>query len=337
MRRASLFFQHHKDNDVFQPGGAYFLPFRLLRENLLSHGIELNTPDVNTGQTVAAELHINVQRRPPAAPACVYLYEHELIRPRNADRAALLRYQKILGWGVPLSDLPAERQIYLPYPNRLEQPAKVPTFAERTLGCVLVAGNKAITRADPRALQDRRLDLICAFEKTAPQFFQLYGRGWEFPPASSGHFGRLCSSLRKRWLRPPATPVFPSWRGPASDKDALLRDSRFCLCYENAADIPSYITEKIFDALRNGAVPVYWGAPDIARHIPADCYVHAREFSSAEEIVAHLLHMDATTHARHQHAIANWLRSPAAQEFSEAHFVKKITDALLVIVAAATR
>ncbi|MGI0011511.1 MAG: glycosyltransferase family 10 domain-containing protein, partial [Nitrosopumilaceae archaeon] len=41
-----------------------------------------------------------------------------------------------------------------------------------------------------------------------------------------------------------------------------------------------YITEKIFDCLYAGTIPLYLGAPDISEIIPDNAYVDCRKFSS---------------------------------------------------------
>jgi hypothetical protein len=41
-----------------------------------------------------------------------------------------------------------------------------------------------------------------------------------------------------------------------------------------------YITEKIFDCLYAGTIPLYLGALDISKYIPSTVYVDCRKFSS---------------------------------------------------------
>jgi len=53
-----------------------------------------------------------------------------------------------------------------------------------------------------------------------------------------------------------------NYRGFVSSKVDLLRRYRFCLVMENQRQ-NGYITEKLFDCLPAGTVPIYWGAPDI--------------------------------------------------------------------------
>jgi hypothetical protein len=50
-----------------------------------------------------------------------------------------------------------------------------------------------------------------------------------------------------------------------------------------------YVTEKFFDPLLVGSVPVYLGAPNIADFAPGEnCYIDASRFDSARALASHL-------------------------------------------------
>lgn len=71
----------------------------------------------------------------------------------------------------------------------------------------------------------------------------------------------------------------------------LCRDYCFNLCLENT-DWPNYITEKLWQSIRAGCLPVYYGKNNgIRRLLPADSYIEATDYSSADEIYDHLLSM----------------------------------------------
>lgn len=44
----------------------------------------------------------------------------------------------------------------------------------------------------------------------------------------------------------------------ANDKNSYLRNFKFNLCPENSSNV-GYVTEKIFDAIYSGCIPIYWG------------------------------------------------------------------------------
>ena len=78
--------------------------------------------------------------------------------------------------------------------------------------------------------------------------------------------------------------------GPVADKIAFLQNARFGLAVENTSR-PGYVTEKITDVFAAGAIPVYWGAPDIAKDFNPRAFVNCHDYPTlrhAAEAVAAL-------------------------------------------------
>lgn len=102
-------------------------------------------------------------------------------------------------------------------------------------------------------------------------------------------------------------------RGRAT-KLELLGRYRFNLAYENCID-RDYVTEKWFDCLVAGCVPVYLGAPNIADFAPAaDSYVDATRFADASELGAYLRSLAASPAA--YDAFFAWKQRPLPQRFA---------------------
>ena len=70
-------------------------------------------------------------------------------------------------------------------------------------------------------------------------------------------------------------------------KHKTLATYPFILAAENSNCI-GYITEKIYDALAVGAIPVYMGAPDIGDFVPEGSYIDVSKFKSHEELAKYL-------------------------------------------------
>jgi len=62
----------------------------------------------------------------------------------------------------------------------------------------------------------------------------------------------------------------------------------FKLVAENTIE-PWYVTEKVWDALGEGTIPVYWGPPEVKRWVPPNSIIYARDFDSTEALVDRLL------------------------------------------------
>ena len=86
--------------------------------------------------------------------------------------------------------------------------------------------------------------------------------------------------------------------------------------YENARDIPGYITEKIFDCFFAGCVPVYLGAPNVADYIPSGTFIDKRNFKTYEELYSYIKNMPETEYAGYLDAIKNFVRSDKIYPFS---------------------
>lgn len=99
----------------------------------------------------------------------------------------------------------------------------------------------------------------------------------------------------------------PQWaalyRGPIPDgeKTTYLTRYRFSVCFENSRD-PYYargwVTEKIYDCLIAGTIPIYWGAPDITTYVPSEVFIDYRAYTSADELYRHLMGLSERELAR---------------------------------------
>uniref|UniRef100_A0A6M2E8Z9 Fucosyltransferase n=1 Tax=Populus davidiana TaxID=266767 RepID=A0A6M2E8Z9_9ROSI len=62
---------------------------------------------------------------------------------------------------------------------------------------------------------------------------------------------------------------------------------KFVLAIENTWT-ESYVTEKLFYALDSGAVPIYFGAPNVLDFVPPHSIIDGTKFSSKEELASYL-------------------------------------------------
>ena len=81
------------------------------------------------------------------------------------------------------------------------------------------------------------------------------------------------------------------------------------LCFENNF-LPGWLTEKLFDNLRVGTIPIYWGATDIAALVPPECYIDMRDFAGYPELKAYLKSLDRKKIMAYREAGRAFLESP---------------------------
>lgn len=62
---------------------------------------------------------------------------------------------------------------------------------------------------------------------------------------------------------------------------------KFVLAIENTMT-ESYVTEKLFYALDSGAVPIYFGAPNVWDFVPPNSIIDGSKFSSLEELASYV-------------------------------------------------
>jgi alpha(1,3/1,4) fucosyltransferase len=104
--------------------------------------------------------------------------------------------------------------------------------------------------------------------------FDLYGESWDRKHPA------ITPQQYQRTLR--------AFRGQAPEKFELLGGYRFALAYENSR-FPGYVSEKIFDCLYAGTIPVYDGAPDVTDYVPPEAFIDATQFNSPADLERFLL------------------------------------------------
>ena len=76
------------------------------------------------------------------------------------------------------------------------------------------------------------------------------------------------------------------------DKKEELRNYKFAFTFENSEDA-HYITEKVWDGLAAGNIPIYFGAPEIERYVPHPlAFINYRILETPERLADYL---DAVT------------------------------------------
>lgn len=83
-------------------------------------------------------------------------------------------------------------------------------------------------------------------------------------------------------------PPAPEGVSRAVNKQRVLAKYKFYLAFENNV-IRDYVSEKVFDGLLSGSLPVYWGTPSINKYMPdSHSYIYAMDFAGPKELAAYL-------------------------------------------------
>lgn len=166
-----------------------------------------------------------------------------------------------------------------------------------------ISGNKKSTHPDE--LYSEREKVITYFEKNYFEQFDFYGTRWD---------------VQKH----------PSYKGLADRKTDVYHRYRFAICFENMTNIKDYVTEKIFDCLVAGIVPIYYGADNIEEYVGKDCFVDYRKYHNLEELAKYLLSVDEEEYQRYLIAGKKVLHSNILEKFSGEEYARNVYDVIKV-------
>jgi len=250
-------------------------------------------------------------------PKYLIAFESVLIHPDNWSKENQSKFEKIFTWNDDFID-----SIKFVKTNFSYDFPKIKRSLTKRNFCTMIASNKKVTH--PLELYSKRVEVIRWFERYRPQGFDLYGVGWNDHLFTGSKLIRALNRIK------PLTKLFasdyPSYKGSVKDKISTLESYKFSICFENARDIPGYITEKIFDCFFAGCIPIYWGANNVAEHIPAECYIDMRNFPDIGSMYDFLTSMSNEDYLNRLNEIDKFIHSEKSYPFSIDYFVKTIVE-----------
>jgi len=257
------------------------------------------------------------------SPKNLVIWESEVIKPDNWDINNHEYFKKIYTWNDSIID----NKKYFKINFAQEFPSHInKDLSKKIKLCALMASRKRAKHT--LEIYTKRLEAIRWFEKNHPDDFDLYGIGWDGYKLISRKWSRKIND-KAPFLAKRLPLRFPSYRGRVDFKRPVLEQYKFSICYENARDIPGYITEKIFDCFFAGCVPVYWGANNVTDHVPKECFIDKRDFKSHEELYHYLKNMSDREYLSYLDSIGSFLKSEKGYKFSSDCFVKTVCEIFL--------
>jgi hypothetical protein len=300
---------------------------RLLRSEFLKRGIELNNPDVNEGREIAFSiLHDGQTLQPISGPKYLIATENPYICPLNKNQAYLGQFDGVFTWNTNFSELGNVKHVFIP--NQIRY-LPTPSYSERPIFSCIINANKAFPKGLDNDLYSERLKVIRWYEAHAPEQFSLFGLGWSKPEPAFDASSKIARRFKRLATQLLGYKPFPSYAGEVADKEAIYRKTKFAYCFENVADLPDYISEKIFDCFFGGCVPIYWGSNTILQHVPSSCFIDRRDFKNTEEVHRYLLSITEDQYAQYQQSIQEFLSSSKAMEFDTSTYVETIINTIL--------
>lgn len=71
----------------------------------------------------------------------------------------------------------------------------------------------------------------------------------------------------------------------------FMSNYKFSIAFENSSK-PGYVTEKILHAFAAGTIPIYWGAPDVARDFNPRSFINVHDYKSIDEVIERVKEID---------------------------------------------
>jgi hypothetical protein len=137
--------------------------------------------------------------------------------------------------------------------------------------------------------------------------FDLFGMGWRWPDIRTLLWPTYIFN-RNRLLQ--------RYKGQVTSKFEAMSQYEFGLCVENMR-CEGYVTEKIFDCFFAGAIPLYYGAPDIASFVPENCFIRLENFDDGASLLKALKSLSPKTKLKYRKNILNFLTSTAFNKFND--------------------
>lgn len=324
-------------NEIFRKESCFnrddiFDKYILLKNELEKFDCNVATSDINDPSDSDVVIYFDMPRvLPPLSRvkhSLLILRECSLIKPENYALKKHERFCKIFTWDETLLD---NNKYYKLNFTQLFPLAIEKDLSGKTKLCTMVAGHKSSPKRDSRELYSHRKKAIRWFESNHLDEFDLYGMGWDKYDFSGswvkkvlGRISAISMLISKLFFV-----GYPSYNGKIENKFDVMRKYRFSICYENATHMPGYITEKIFDSLFAGCIPVYWGDEEISKSIPKGCFIDKREFDNYEELYSFMKNMSDEEYINYLNCIQKFVEDERYGEFSTYHFSKIIAKQVL--------
>ncbi|MDE7327300.1 MAG: hypothetical protein K2N63_13675 [Lachnospiraceae bacterium] len=130
---------------------------------------------------------------------------------------------------------------------------------------------------------------------------------------------------------------YRNYRGIAGNKAEVYCNYRFAVALENMKDGKGYVTEKIYDCICNGVVPIYYGASDIREYVPEDVFIDYGQFQNPDELWDFLEKMQEDVWLSYLDAARRYLASDQAKLVDPGRYCNQLEKLMLTDPAADIR
>jgi len=253
-------------------------------------------------------------------PFLLVISENFHLQPHATYRELKPLARKILTYD--LDEVDGQKVFWLPYSLDMKAGRQKREWAlEQARPHLLGMVNSWKKSEMPGDLYRKRNRLAIQAGKTLKGEMFLAGSGWDRHLVYSLKWQR---SLAKRWpslarrLFQWPTSAYQGVLGFGEAKLQALARCEFALVPENCSSLRGYITEKIFNALFAGCIPIYQGHPEATRWLPPEAFLPMERFRSGAQMVQFLRAMTREEREAYRDAGTRFLEGKA-MEFFDVH------------------
>ena len=300
------------NNRIFDENGSrdlVYQPFSELRNAFFKNGVNLDTYDIISNDVTVDviivtridynfKILLNLIKKNPMAKVIYIVTEEATVCPIHEKRVLKSHiFDHVMTWIPEWIDEEYFRHCF--YPNPWREFCSGLNFDEK-LHLVMINSYHKPKFNHTGELYSFRTKLARYF---VDHGLDLYGSGWHEDSLIGGH---------------------ASYKGRVESKLSTMARYKFAFTIENTNNENGAVTEKIFDAMSSGCVPVYAGAPDIELYIPAECFINAAKFDDLDSLNLYLKSVTESEYTAYLKAIEIFLTSEAYKDFTSIGFVRSI-------------
>lgn len=324
---------------LIQPFGDFNLlqnkifegPFLFLKKELENLNVEINTVDMHPLEISDKILFMNYNKstlqqcmlkKIPKEKLVLFLWDPECVIPEQYDKKIWSNFGQIFSLREDYNELGIK---HFKYPQgQTVSPSGIP-FQKRKFLTLINANKFSYVKGEYYSL---RRELIDFFDKECPQF-DLFGRDWNKPITFNlKRFGFYLVAAIKRnsilkFLKDVKLSLIvpKSYKGELEDKYKTLSNYKFCISFENEG---TYITEKLFDCLSTGTVPIYLGPDEIYNYVPSNCFIDYKKFGNPKELLDFISNYSDSDYEKFIKTTKDFLDSEGFKQWTPKEVFKEI-------------
>lgn len=298
------------NNKIFEEEGfnQSYQPFIYLRKSLKKQGYNLNTIDKYSDNqsidiVICLRYEFNLKTifelvKKNDRIKILVISTEELSVAKTQEKTFFLcgLFDRVLTWRD--DDIDNTRFFKYFYMNPKRTIAQHDISKSKKLICMINSYKKNSER-HKHNIYNERLKVIEYFDSNSS--FSLYGFDWE--------------NYNKHLI---------CYKGVIENKIDTYKKYSFAFAFENSNNEKGGISEKIFDIMSAGCIPIYYGAPNIQDLVPKNSFIDYRNFDSLEELNDFISNMNEFKKEEYRNAAKTFLLGNGYRKFNSEGFAETI-------------